>query len=136
MGQEDGVRVGEFCLRESTLETGACPEKPVGDRGIQALDVTVDVSEGGASVHYTLYATELPEQYGEQSASIKTTLACANLARTHGRPINRSWLEPGEYRRLGSIFTDDLSGPCEVELKYSIWDDYHLDETVLYEAVH
>lgn len=133
MSEQDGRRQGRYCLREGVLEQGECPERPVlRGREVVATDLTTTVDRGGASVHYTLYAPTLPEQHGDQSASITTVLACSNRRSVHRRPIDRSWLEPGEVRRFGSIYTDDLQPPCEVSLSYARWDDYFIEEKPLY----
>jgi hypothetical protein len=92
----------------------------------------VDAGERGGSVHYTLWAEALPEQYGDRHANITTTLTCENTSKKHSRPIDASWLAPGEYRRLGSIYTDEFSPPCTAELTYTEWDTYHLDKELLY----
>lgn len=132
MGQEDGRRVGDYCLRSGRLTAGACSETPTVREGIGVLDVEVDAGEHGGSVHYTLWAEALPEPYGDRHANITTTLSCENTSKQHSRPIDSTWLRPGEYRRLGAIYTDEFTPPCTAELTWTEWDTYHLDKEVLY----
>jgi hypothetical protein len=136
MSQQDGRRQSRFCWRPGQVQDGPCEAQPVPEdvAGVWVEDVVVELGpERGGTVDYVLAVGEaLPEPYGSLHASIGTELACANRTVRHSRPINSTWVEPGERRSLGSPFTEQVEGPCDVSLTLTVWDHYTLERTELW----